>query len=146
VHNTLARQCGALPFFPKLSKTYAKFPVWAGSTTEEVCFQPMTKREARQLWHKARDFERQTRKPGKHGGALGRIGLDIVYALTHDFLNYLSGRLDPGYAKLARAANCSVKSVERHLKKLKKVGLLNWQRRSKSVAQPDGGFLLRQIR
>jgi hypothetical protein len=148
VHNTLARQGGALPLFGNTfaaQKTYAAWPVWSDSTRAEVRFQPMTKREARQLWHRARDFERQTRQPGKHGGELGHVGLALVYALTHDFLNYLSGRLDPSYAGLARAINYSVKSVERALKRLKKVGVLNWIRRCEPETQPDGSFLLRQI-
>jgi Helix-turn-helix domain len=127
------------------ARTYAAYPVWSDSTSAEVRFQPMTKREARQLWDHARRFERQTREPGKHGGALGRIGLDVVYALTHDFLNFRSGALYPSQATIARAANCCEKSVERALKRLKAAGLLNWLRRCEPVVQPDGGFLLRQI-
>jgi hypothetical protein len=55
----------ALPALPGLPayegpKTYAAWPVWHDSTTKEVRFQPMPKKKAVKLWHRARDFDRQT--------------------------------------------------------------------------------------
>jgi hypothetical protein len=88
-------------------KTYAAWPVWSDSTTKEVRFQPMTKRQAVQLWHDARRFERQTREPGKQDGAIGRNGLAILQALLFDFLNYRCGALYPSWAAIAEAANIS---------------------------------------
>ena len=57
-----------LPFLP-LPQTYAPWPVWSDSTTQTVRFQPMPKKAAVRLWHRARDFDRVTRQPGRHGGA-----------------------------------------------------------------------------
>ena len=68
------------------SKTYAPSPVWRDSTTDEVKFQPMPKKVAVKLYHRARDFERRTREPGKQDGALG-----------------LSAGPDPGRSRSAKA-------------------------------------------
>src|SRR5271167_3560688 len=95
----------AAPLFagliPPAPKTYAAWPVWHDSTTREVKFQPMKKKEAAKLWHKARDFERQTRQPGHQDGAIGRNGLAILQTMLFDFLNYASGALYPSYAAIA---------------------------------------------
>ena len=104
-------------------KTYATWPVWHDSTTKEVKFQPMKKKEAVILWHKARQFERQTRQPGKQDGALGSAGLKVLHSLLFDSLNYLSGALYPSYATIAENAATSVSSVWRGLKKLKEAGV-----------------------
>ena len=41
-----------------LPQTYAPWPVWSDSTTQTVRFQPMPKKAAVRLWHRARDFDR----------------------------------------------------------------------------------------
>jgi len=46
--------------------------VWKDSTTKKVKFAPLAKDQAVRLYHKARQFERQTRQPGKQDGALDR--------------------------------------------------------------------------
>jgi hypothetical protein len=122
--------CLSTPSFPGMLPplTYAAWPVWSDSTTKEVRSQPMTKRQAVQLWHDARRFERQTREPGRQDGAIGRNGLAVVHALLFDFINYRTGALYPSWAAIAEAACISESSVGRGLAKL-----------------PAGGFLLRQI-
>src|SRR4051794_14816613 len=90
-------------------QTYAPWPVWRDSTTKEVRFTPLPKKKAVQLWHKAREFERRTRKPGCQDGALGRNGLAVLQTLLFDFLNYASGRLDPSQAAIARKACISAR-------------------------------------
>jgi hypothetical protein len=137
--HTLARQCVALP----LAQTFASWPVWRDSTTAEVRFQPMPKRQAIKLWHAARDFERQTRQRGRQDGALGRNGLAILHALIFDFLNYRSGALYPSRLAIAAKANISERSVGRGLAKLKAAGVLNWLRRCVGELI-DGHFTLRQ--
>ena len=132
----------ALPGFV-LPKTYAAWPVWSGSTTKEVRFQPVPKKTAIRLWHRARDFDRQTRAPGKHGGALGHTALQVLHALIFDFLNYMSGRLDPSQAAIARKANVCVRSVATALKRLRELGILNWVRRC-AESWKDGRFVLEQ--
>lgn len=138
----LAQLMPALPGFAG-PRTYAAWPVWTDSTTAEVRFAPLPKRQAVRLYHKARQFERQSRQPGRQDGALGRNGLAVLHALLFDFLNYGSGRLDPSYAAIGRRACVSVRSVARGLANLKLAGVLNWLRRCKP-AEKDGRFLLEQ--
>lgn len=135
----------ALPALPGFTppKTYAAWPVWRDSTTAEVRFQPLPKKKATRLYHQARAFERQTRQPGRQDGALGRNGLAVLHALIFDFLDNVTGQLDPSYAAIARKACISVRSAARGLARLKLAGLLNWQRRSKPIEE-DGNFLLKQ--
>jgi hypothetical protein len=140
--------CLSSPTFPGMLppiNTYAAWPVWSDSTTAEVRWQPMPKREAVKLWHEARRFERQTRQPNHQDGALGRNGLAIVHALLFDFINYKTGALYPSWEALAEAANISARSVGRGLAKLKEAGVLHWLRRCVEAVAPAGGFLLRQI-
>jgi hypothetical protein len=68
---------GMLP----LARTYAAWPVRSGSTSAEVKFQPMTKKQARRLYDHLEEFERQTRKPRHQDGIIGRNGLAIVRSL-----------------------------------------------------------------
>jgi hypothetical protein len=125
-------------------KTYAPSPVWRDSTTSRVKFQGMTKRVATKLYHRARDFERRTRLPGKQDGAIGRNGLAVLHALIFGFLDYRTGRLDPGYAALAREACISIRSVARGLQSLKLAGVVNWLRRCAESRDKDGRFRLEQ--
>ena len=139
---TLAYALPALPGFEG-PKTYAAWPVWSGSTTTEIRFQPMPKKDAVRLWHRARDFDRRTRHPGCHGGAVGHAALQVLHALIFDFLNYRSGRLDPSYAAIARKANVCERTVATALKRLRALGILNWVRRCAESWQ-DGRFTLVQ--
>ena len=82
-------------------QTYAPWPVWSGSTTTPVRFAPMAKRAAVRLSHRARDFDRRTHQPGRHGGDVGRTALAVLHTLIFDFLNHRTGRLDPSYAAIA---------------------------------------------
>ena len=125
-------------------KTYAPSPVWSGSIAGPVKTRPLSKREAVRLYHRARAFERQTRQPGKQDGALGRNGLAVLHAFLFDFLNFRTGRLDPGYRAIAYAAAISIRSVARGLRKLKEAGVLNWLRRCSATVDTDGRFALAQ--
>jgi len=142
--NRLSYGCGtpALPGF-NLSKTYAAWPVWAGSTAKEIKFQQMPKRVAVRLWHRARDFDRRTHVMGKHGGVLGHTTLQVLHTLIFDFLNFASGRLDPSYAAIARKANVCARTVATALQKLRAAGILNWVNRCVEKWE-DGQFRLEQ--
>jgi hypothetical protein len=140
---TLAFALPTLPGLPDGPKTYAARPVWHDSTTKEVQFQPMPKKKAVKLWHRARAFDRQTSKPGCHGGALGHAGLQVLHALIFDFLNYRNGRLDPSHAAIARAANVCERTVRNALNRLRDLGILNWVRRCRPVERA-GGFTMEQ--
>ena len=72
--------------------TKAPWPVWAGSVANPVRFIPMARKAAARLWHRARDFDRGTHQPGRHGGALGHTGLAVLHALVFDFLNFRTGQ------------------------------------------------------
>jgi hypothetical protein len=122
----------------------AGLPVWKDSTRTEVRFQPLSKKAVVKLWHRARDFERQTRQPNRQDGALGRNGLAVLQVLIFDFLNFATGRLDPGYESIARMANISRRSVARGLAKLKTDGVLNWLRRCREGPDERGRYRLEQ--
>src|SRR4051794_4015543 len=125
-------------------KTYAVWPVWAGSTRKPIKFQPLTKKAATRLWHRARDFDRQTRREGHHGGALGHAALQqVLHTLIFDFLNYASGRLDPSHATIARKANVCERTVRNALNRLRDLGILNWVRRC-TESWRAGRFVLEQ--
>jgi len=135
----------ALPALPGFAgpKTYAAWPVWRDSIMSEPKYQPIPKRRAVQLYHKARRFERQTRRPGRQDGALGRNGILVLHALIFDCLNHASGRLDPSYETIARKACISPRSAARGLARLKLAGVLNWVRRC-AASWRDGRFCLEQ--
>jgi hypothetical protein len=120
-----------------------RWSVWSGSTRTPVDFKPMPKRLAVRLWHDARKFERQTRKPRHQDGAIGRNGLAVLHALLFDFLHYATGELTPTRAAIARAACISVRSVDRGLAKLKAAGALEWTKRCEESIE-NGIYGLRQ--
>ncbi|CAH2606374.1 conserved protein of unknown function (plasmid) [Rhodovastum atsumiense] len=134
------------PLFPGFTapKTYAAYPVWADSTTKTVKFVALSKKAAVRLYHRARDFDRRTHEPGKHGGVVGRTALAVLHALLFDFLNYRTGRLDPSWQALAFKAGVAYSSVGRALKRLKALGMLFWLRRCTETHDADGRFLLKQ--
>ena len=135
---TLAFALPTLPGLPDGPKTYAAWPVWHDSTTKEVRFQPMPKKAATRLWHRARAFDRQTKRKDHHGGAVGHAALQVLHTLIFDFLNYASGRLDPSHAAIARAANVCERTVRNALNRLRDLGILNWVRRCRPVERPSG--------
>ena len=121
------------------------FPVWKGSVRAEVRFTPLPKKAAARLWHRAREWDRATRAPGRHGGKVGRIGLLVLHSLIFDFLNHKTGQLDPSYEGIAKKAGVSRASVGRALARLKALGILNWVRRCVGELR-DGRFVLAQER
>jgi hypothetical protein len=103
----------------------------------------MPKNAAVKLWHRARDFDRQSHTKGRHGGAVGHAALQVLHALIFDFLNFSSGQLDPSYPEIARAANVCERTVASALKRLRELGILNWVRRC-AESWRDGRFMLEQ--
>jgi len=136
----------ALPPFPGFAgpRTYAAWPVWRDSTTNRVKFQPLPKKEAARRWHKARRFDRQTHTAGKHGGTIGRTGLQVLYVLLFDFLDHSTGRLEPSYDAIAAKAGVCRRAVAGALRRLKDLGLLHWERRSHPAEDEAGRFRLVQ--
>jgi hypothetical protein len=132
-----------LPGFTALARTYAPWPVWSDSTTAPIRFAPMPKKAAVKLWHRARDFDRGTHQPGRHGGAVGHTALAVLHALIFDFLNPRTGRLDPSYQAIAHKAGVCVRTVATALARLRELGILNWVRRC-AESWRDGRFVLEQ--
>ena len=137
-------------FFHLAQKTYASHPVWKDSTTAQIKFSPLSKRDAVRIFHHARRFERQTATTrvdayGRRStqGKVSRMGILVLHSLLFDFLNYKSGRLDPSYQSIAAAACVSRASVHRALVKLKAAGILNWVRRC-SATMDEKRFVLEQ--
>jgi hypothetical protein len=126
-------------------KTYAAWPVWHDSTTEEVRFVAMSLKQAAKLWQKARRFDRQSHIAGKHGGMIGRTALAVLYALLFDFLDFKTGQLDPSYQTIADKAGVCRRTVAAALARLKDLGLLHWQRRSRPEPEAGGGYRQVQI-
>jgi len=140
---SLSRLLLALPGFTALSQTYAPWPVWSGSVAKPVRFAPLAKKAAIKLWHRARDFDRGSHEPGRHGGAVGPTALSVLHALIFDFLNHRTGRLDPSYAAIAAKAGVCVRTVATALQRLRELGILNWVRRC-AESWRDGHFVLEQ--
>jgi hypothetical protein len=124
-------------------QTYAPHPVWSGSTTKPVQFTPLPKKAAMRLWQYARDFDRQTKQKGCHGGAIGHTGLQVLQVMIFGFLNFATGRLDPSQAAIARKANLCPRAVSNALKRLHDVGILTWVRRC-AEGWEDGRYVRRQ--
>jgi hypothetical protein len=132
-----------LPIPALEAPTRAPWPVWSGSTTAPIRFQPMPKKAAVRLWHRARDYDRSTHQPGRHGGSVGHAALQVLHSLIFDFLNHRTGRLDPSYAAITRKAGVCVRTVAAALKRLRELGILNWVRRC-AESWRDGRFVLEQ--
>ena len=132
-----------LPIPALEAPTRAPWPVWSGSVAKPVHFVPLAKKAAVRLWHRARDFDRGTHEPGRHGGALGHTALAVLHALIFDFLNHRTGRLDPSYAAIATKAGVCVRTVATALAKLRELGILHWVRRC-AESWAGGRFVLAQ--
>ena len=137
----------ALPPLPGFDspKTYAAWPVWHDSTTEEVRFVPLPKKEAARRWYAAKRFDCRTHIAGKHGGLIGRTALEVLRVLLFEFLDYATGELDPSYDQIARKAGLCRRAVASALARLKELGLLYWQRRSRPEPEEGGGYRQVQI-
>src|SRR5688572_32007163 len=76
------------------------------------------------LLFQAEALDRRTHQPGQHGGCLKRTGLAVLRALLFTFANVVTGRCDPGYDTLARAAGVARSTVAVALGRLEKAGIL----------------------
>lgn len=146
-----AYHSAAAPQFSTFAQqSYAQHKVWSGSTTAEVKFAALSKKDAAKIYYRARDFERKTAitRVDAYGkrttqGKVSRMGLLVLHSLLFDFLNYKSGRLDPSWQAIAAAACVSRASVHRALVKLKACGILNWVRRCTGTMD-ESRFVLAQ--
>lgn len=136
--------------FPHLNASYAGapaqeiWPVHRGSVLGTVKFTPISRKDAAQLWHRARQWDRETREKRRHGGLIGRTALTVLYCLIYDFLNWKTGRLEPTIETISQKCGVSPRAVSTALAKLKALGLINWQRRCETAFTDAGAFVLRQ--
>jgi hypothetical protein len=136
----------AFPFIADLksSTSYAAWKVWSGSTTKKVRFVPLPRKVATRIYHKAVDWNRRGKLAGCHGGLIGSHVLLVLHTLIFDFLNHKTGRLDPSYSTLQKATRLCRQTVAKALARLKQLGILNWERRSRPDIDEHGGFILLQ--
>jgi len=118
--------------------------VWKGSTQGAKSWKSIDRKAAARLFHRARDLDKRTHQPGRHGGIVGHAALQVLHALIFDFLNFRTGRLDPGYDAIASKANLARSTIAVALKKLAKLGILSWERRCAPATDEVGRFQLKQ--
>jgi len=93
----------------------------------------------------AKKYDRETKVPGKPWGQLGPNGLQ-VYEHVLKARDYKNGRFDQAAQTIANALRISRKTVHAALARLKAVGLLDWQRRTEPIEDPEPfGPQVRQI-
>lgn len=127
------------------TKSYARDPVWSGSTTKPIRWLGLGKKHASKIWHNARLWDRQTRSHGKHGGIIGRSALSVLYALLWDCLSWKTGRLDPSIDRIAELASLGRSATINALKRLKRLKIIDWIRRCERFTDDTGHHRLRQL-
>lgn len=136
---------GLVPALGDRTLPFTTWPVWSGSQRRPVEFQPLPKKQAIDLYYRARTLDRLTKQFDKrHGGRIGHAALQVLHCLIFDFLNFRTGRLDPSYDAIARTANLARSTVALALARLKDLGILNWVRRCTKGNDAEGGFQLVQ--
>ena len=119
-------------------------PVLRGSRKQPVQWGRMSRAERARRYANAERFDRTTKQPGRHGGAIGRTGLLVYRTLLFGFFNLKTGQLDPSYDAIAKRANLCRKAVWMALRRLRGLGLIDWTRRCSDGQDAAGRFVLRQ--
>ena len=106
---------------------------------------PRIDRNARaRLMVHAEGLDRRTRLPGQHGGCLKRTGLAVLRALLFHFANVITGRCDPAYDALAKAAGVARSTVAVALRRLEAAGLLERVRRQVGLRRFTNAYVFRK--
>jgi hypothetical protein len=83
VHQTVG---GFIPnLIPPAPKTYAAWPVWHDSTTQDVKFFPQSKKDILRRWRKLQQWNAQTKQRGCHGGGIGLTAMTVAQCLIFQF-------------------------------------------------------------
>jgi hypothetical protein len=139
-----------LPGFDSLRpKTYAAWPVWDGSTTDEIKWPQVVKKAVIQWYHKARDWNARKEAIARYGGTLGNSAMRVLECLIFDFQDWNTGQLDPSYEGIAAKTGLGRTTVWNALRRLKERGVIHSQRRSAHHWQGTGKdrtFVLKQLR
>lgn len=145
----LAYALPQLPGLPIRSKTYAAWPVWSGSTTDNIKWPQVIKEAVHDWYRKAEDWNARKEIAQRYGGTLGSSAMRVFECLVFKFQNYDSqgpnaGRLDPSYEGIAAETGLGRSTVAVALRRLKQFGLVHWQQRS-CHHWNNGRFELKQI-
>jgi hypothetical protein len=137
-----------LPSLPGIDspKTYAAWPVWSGSTTDEIKWPKVIKKAVIEWYHKARKWNAAKDIAGRYGGTLGNSAMRVLECLIVDFQNWRTGQLDPSYEGIAAKTGLGRSTVANALARLKLYGLLHGQQRSAHHWNGNGQFELKQLR
>lgn len=134
-----------LPGFDSLRpKTYAAWPVWTGSTTDQIKWPKVIKDAVVNWYHQARHWNALKQAAGRYGGTLGSSALRVLECLVFDFQNWRTGQLDPSYEGIAAKTGLGRSTVAEALRRLKQLRLIHSQQRSAHDWR-GGKFQLRQI-
>jgi DNA-binding MarR family transcriptional regulator len=106
------------------------FPARRGSIVPSI-----DRNERARLLFQAEALDRRTHRPGQHGGCLKHTGLRVLRALLFHFANAVTGRCDPGYDALARAAGVARSTVAVALARLEAAGLIVRTRRQAGMTR-----------
>jgi DNA-binding transcriptional ArsR family regulator len=107
---------------------------------------PRMDRNARaRLMVYAEALDRRTHLPGQHGGILKRTGLAVLKALLFGFASVATGRCDPSFNTLARAAGVARATVAVALKRLEEVGILERVRRQAGRVRYSNAYVFPRI-
>jgi hypothetical protein len=87
---------------------------------------PLTRDQKAWVLHQARQYNARHKQPGQHIGPLTRTTLEVLRVLLFAFHNTTSGRCDPSYRAIARAAACCVDTVGEAIAALEAAGILRW--------------------
>lgn len=123
---------------------YGSRPVLRGSRKQPVAWGRMSRAERARRYANAERFDRSTKAPGRHGGAIGHTALKVYHTLLFGFFNLKTGQLDPSYDAIAKRANLCRKAVWMALRRLRGLGLVTWTRRCSDGQDAAGRFVLRQ--
>ena len=105
---------------------------------------PRIDRNARaRLMVHAEALDRRTHQPGQHGGCLKRTALAVLRALLFHFANVITGRCDPSFDTLARAAGVARSTVAVALGRLEAAGLLERVRRQVGMRRFSNAYCFR---
>lgn len=141
----LAYALPQIPGFDSLRpKTYAAWPVWSGSTTDQIQWPKVVKKALIDYYHQLRRWNALKQIAGRYGGDIGSSALRIAECLIFDFQNWQTGQLDPGWKAIATKTGLGRTTVWEGLRRLRELGFLHWLQRAAHHWQ-DGKFQLKQI-
>lgn len=127
-----------LSFIPPLPQTFASWRIWKGSVRDEPKAQPVPKKQLRQVYRRARKWNKEQR------GIIGSSALRVLEALIEDFPLHVTGLLYPSYETIAKASGLSRSTIARAIQRLKQLGILNWLRRCDHALE-NGRYVLKQL-